>query len=298
MIKILSMTGCGYARVVGSDSIITVEIKSVNSRYLDLNVKMPRMYSRTEEKIKALVSKYTTRGKIDIYISSEALPGSEDAFITLDEAYLTNYLACLRALNEKYGLKDDVSVMTVAQNREVFTTAKSADYTVDELWERIEGAVTSALEDFSGMKKIEGKKLGEDILSKLSVISSFVDVIEKSAPAVVEEYSKRIHERVQEVLDGKDVDETRIIQEVAIFADRVAIDEELVRLRSHIGQFTKIITETGDEPCGRKLDFLLQEINREINTTGSKCNNADIAKVVVDAKSEVEKIREQVQNIE
>ena len=298
MIKILSMTGCGYARVVGSDSIITVEIKSVNSRYLDLNIKMPRMYSRTEEKIKALVSKYTTRGKIDIYVSSEALPGSEDAFITLDEAYLTNYLACLRTLNEKYGLKDDISVMTVAQNRDVFTTAKSTDYTVEELWERIEGAVTSALEDFSGMKKTEGKKLGEDILSKLSVISSFVDVIEKAAPAVVDEYSKRIHERVQEVLDGKDVDETRIIQEVAIFADRVAIDEELVRLRSHIGQFTKIITETGDEPCGRKLDFLLQEINREINTTGSKCNNADIAKVVVDAKSEVEKIREQVQNIE
>ena len=137
-----------------------------------------------------------------------------------------------------------------------------------------------------------------NILAKLDIISSYVDIIEKAAPTVVEEYSKRIHERVEEVLDGKDIDETRIIQEVAIFADRVAIDEELVRLRSHIDQFTKIIKETGNEPCGRKLDFLLQEINREINTTGSKCNNADIAKVVVDAKSEVEKIREQVQNIE
>lgn len=292
------MTGCGYARITGTDSIITVEIKSVNSRYLDLNVKMPRMYSRVEEKVKALLGKYTTRGKVDIYISSEALPGAEDAFVSLDEAYLENYLACLKVLNEKYGLKDDISVMTVAQNRDVFTNVKSTEYTVDELWEKLEGAATASMEDFFKMKQTEGKRLGEDILSKLDIISSYVDIIEKAAPTVVEEYSKRIHERVEEVLDGKEIDETRIIQEVAIFADRVAIDEELVRLRSHIDQFTKIIKETGNEPCGRKLDFLLQEINREINTTGSKCNNADIAKVVVDAKSEVEKIREQVQNIE
>ena len=148
------------------------------------------------------------------------------------------------------------------------------------------------------MKQTEGKRLGEDILAKLGIISSYVDIIEKAAPTVVEEYSKRIHERVEEVLDGKDVDETRIIQEVAIFADRVAVDEELVRLKSHIKQFRDMLKTNGDAPCGRKLDFLLQEINREINTTGSKCNNADIAKVVVDAKSEVEKIREQVQNIE
>ena len=298
MIKILSMTGCGYARIQGTDSIITVEVKSVNSRYLDLNIKMPRMYQRVEERVKTLLSKYTTRGKVDIYISSEALPGAEDAFVSLDEEYLVNYLACLNTLKEKYGLKDDISVMSVAQNRDVFTAVKSVEYTPDELWERISEAVETALDDFFAMKQREGKKLGEDILSKLEFISSFVDTIEKEAPNVVEEYSKRIHERVEEVLDGKDIDQTRIIQEVALFADRVAIDEELVRLRSHIAQFRKIITETKDEPCGRKLDFLLQEINREINTTGSKCNNADIAKIVVDAKSEAEKIREQVQNIE
>lgn len=298
MIDILSMTGCGYARKTIDDSIITVELKSVNSRYLDLNVKLPRMYSRTEEKIKAELGKYTTRGKIDIYISYEALPGAEDAFVSLDEAYLENYLACLKTLNEKYGLKDDISVMTVAQNRDVFTSVKSVDYTVDELWERIEPAVTEAFEDFHKMKQVEGKKLGEDILKKLEIIGSYVDIIEKESPKIVEEYSKKLHERIEEMLDGKEYDETRVIQEVAIFADRVAIDEELVRLRSHLAQFTKIISETGDEPCGRKLDFLLQEINREINTTGSKCNNADIAKIVVDAKSEVEKIREQVQNIE
>lgn len=298
MIKILSMTGCGYARIQGTDSIITVEVKSVNSRYLDLNIKMPRMYQRVEERVKTLLSKYTTRGKVDIYISSEALPGAEDAFVSLDEEYLVNYLACLNTLKEKYGLRDDISVMTVAQNRDVFTQVKSVEYTPDELWERISKAVEAAFEDFFSMKRREGKKLSEDLLSKLEFISSFVDTIEKEAPKVVEDYSKRIHERVEEVLDGKDIDRTRIIQEVAIFADRVAIDEELVRLRSHIEQFKKILTETADEPCGRKLDFLLQEINREINTTGSKCNNADIAKIVVDAKSEAEKIREQVQNIE
>ena len=298
MVKILSMTGCGYARIQGADSIITVEVKSVNSRYLDLNIKMPRMYQRVEERVKTLLSKYTSRGKVDIYISSETLPGAEDAFVSLDEEYLANYLACLNTLKDKYNLKDDISVMSVASNRDVFTSVKSVEYTPDELWERISAAVEMAFEDFFSMKQREGKKLGEDILSKLEFISSFVDTIEKEAPNVVEEYSKRIHERVEEVLDGKDIDKTRIIQEVAIFADRVAIDEELVRLRSHIAQFKKIITETADEPCGRKLDFLLQEINREINTTGSKCNNADIAKIVVDAKSEAEKIREQVQNIE
>lgn len=298
MIKILSMTGCGYARITTDDSIITVELKSVNSRYLDLNVKLPRMYSRCEEKIKAELGKYTTRGKIDIYLSYEALPGADDAFISLDEAYLTNYLGCLKTLNEKYGLKDDISVMSVAQNRDIFTTVKSVDYTVDELWEKILPAVTSAFTDFHTMKSVEGKKLGEDILKKLETIGGFVDIIERESPKIVDEYSKKLHERIEEMLDGKEYDETRVIQEVAIFADRVAIDEELVRLRSHLSQFTKIITETGDEPCGRKLDFLLQEINREINTTGSKCNNADIAKIVVDAKSEVEKIREQVQNIE
>ncbi len=256
------------------------------------------MYSRTEEKIKTLVGKYTTRGKVDVYISTEAVPGAADAFITLDEAYLVNYLACLNTLKEKYNLPDDISVMRVAQNKDVFTNTVSRDFTVDELWERLEGTANASMRDFFKMKQIEGKRLGEDILKKLETISSFVDVIEKEAPNIVEEYSKRIYEKVEEALGGKDVDETRIIQEVAIFADRVAIDEELVRLRSHIDQFRKIVSETGDEPCGRKLDFLLQEINREVNTTGSKCNNADIAKIVVDAKSELEKIREQVQNIE
>lgn len=297
MIKILSMTGCGYARIQGETTIITAEIKSVNSRYLDLNCKMPRAYSRVEEKVKALAGTYATRGKIDIYISAEAVPGVADSFISIDEAYLINYLSCLNELKEKYGLKDDVTVMSVAQNRDIFTSVK-ADDSADELWARLLPSLTAAFEDFVKMKNAEGERLANDILQKIDVLEGFVDSVEKLAPTVVEEYRARLTEKINEMCGNINIDETRIIEEVAIFADRVAVDEELVRLRSHIKQFRQMIKENGDAPCGRKLDFLLQEINREINTTGSKCNNAEIAKIVVDAKSEAEKIREQIQNIE
>ncbi len=297
MIKILSMTGCGYARIRGEKHIVTAEIKSVNSRYLDFSCKMPRAYSRIEEKIKEFTGKYTTRGKIDVYLTVEAVPGAEDAFISIDEAYLLNYLACLGELKEKYGLKDDISVMTVAQNRDVFTSVK-ADDTADELWDRIEPSLKAAFGDFLTMKKTEGDRLAKDILSKTETIEEYVNQIEKLAPQVVKDYEEKLTARIEELLNGAEADKSRIIEEVAIFADRVAIDEELVRLKSHIKQFKDMIKKNGDAPCGRKLDFLLQEINREINTTGSKCNSAEIAKIVVDAKSEAEKIREQVQNIE
>ncbi len=297
MIIILSMTGCGYARIEGATTIITTEIKSVNSRYLDLNCKMPRAYSRVEEKVKALAGTYATRGKIDIYISAEAIPGASDAFISLDEAYLVNYLSCLNELKDKYGLKDDISVMSVAQNRDIFTSVKADDST-DELWERLLPSLTAAFEDFVKMKKAEGDRLVKDILSKIDVLEGYVNEVEKLAPGVVEDYRVRLTEKIHELCSDASLDETRIIEEVAIFADRVAVDEELVRLKSHIKQFRDMLKTNGDAPCGRKLDFLLQEINREINTTGSKCNSADIAKIVVDAKSEAEKIREQIQNIE
>ncbi len=292
------MTGCGYARLQCADSIITVELKSVNSRYLDVNCRMPRMYSRVEDKVKATLGKYTTRGKVDIYISSEPLPGADNAGISLDEVYLSSYLECLKKLRDEYGLKDDISVMTVARNNDVFMNARASELTVDELWAKLEPCVTESFSGFYEMKKTEGERLGKDILLKLGTIEKIVAKIEEQAPKIVEDYSKRLTERVEEMCASPDYDKTRIIEEVAIFADRVAIDEELVRLNSHMAQFTDIIKNTGNEPCGRKLDFLLQEINREINTTGSKCTDASIAKLVVDAKSEAEKIREQVQNIE
>ncbi len=278
--------------------ILTAELKSVNSRYLDVNCRIPRMYSRTEDKIKTHLGKFTTRGKVDIYISAEALPGADNAGVSLDEAYLASYLEALKRLRDEYGLKDDISVMTVARNNDVFTNAKSAELTPEELWTQIEPCVTKAFSEFRQMKKTEGKRLGEDILSKLEIIEGIVAEIERRAPKIVEDYAKRLTERVEEMCKTPDYDKTRIIEEVAVFADRVAIDEELVRLHSHMAQFKDIVLNTGEEPCGRKLDFLLQEINREINTTGSKCTDAAVAKLVVDAKSEAEKIREQVQNIE
>lgn len=297
MIGILSMTGCGYARIQGETTIITTEIKSVNSRYLDINCKLPRAYSRVEEKVKALAGTFTTRGKVDIYISAEAVPGAKDTFISIDEAYLLNYLSCLNELKVKYDLKDDISVMSVASNREIFTSVKADDST-DELWERLLPSLTAAFTDFANMKKAEGERLVKDILLKIDVLEGYVSEVERLVPGVVEDYRVRLTEKVKELLGSANVDETRIIEEVAIFADRVAVDEELVRLKSHIKQFRDMLKTNGDAPCGRKLDFLLQEINREINTTGSKCNSADIAKIVVDAKSEAEKIREQIQNIE
>lgn len=297
MIPILSMTGCGYARETTNKVLLTAEIKSVNSRYLDINCKTPRAYSRLEEKIKTLVGTYATRGKIDVYLTAETAPGEADTTLSVDEAYLKNYLACLKELRDTYGLKDDISVMSVAANRDVFTF-QSADESTDELWARVEPALKAALEEFSAMKRAEGARLAADMLGKIDVLESYVAGIERLAPGVVEEYEKRLTERVEELLAGAEIDKARIVEEVAIFADRVAIDEELVRLKSHISQFRQMLREEGDAPRGRKLDFLLQEINREINTTGSKCTDAAIAKIVVDAKSEAEKIREQVQNLE
>ena len=297
MMDIFSMTGCGYARVQGKAAIITAEIKSVNSRYLDVNCKMPRAYSRLEEKIKAAVGTYATRGKIDVYITVEALPGAANTLLSLDEVYLGNYLACLKALRDGYGLKDDISVMTVAQNRDIFTAARQDD-SADELWEQLSPALEQALNDFASMKRAEGVRLAQDILLKIAVLEGYIAEVEKLAPEVVADYEKRLTERIEELCAGLEIDRTRIVEEVAIFADRVAVDEELVRLKSHMKQFRQMIAENGDAPCGRKLDFLLQEINREINTTGSKCSDARIAKIVVYAKSEAEKIREQIQNLE
>ena len=293
----LSMTGCGYARIQGETNIVTVEVKSVNSRYLDLNCKMPRAYSRLEEKIKAFAGNYTTRGKLDIYLTVETAPGCADTTLAIDEAYLRNYLACLKELHETYGLRDDISVMSVAANRDIFTVS-GKDEGTDTLWERILPSLTAAFEEFRAMKKAEGDRLAADILGKIDVLEGYVNTMEAQMPSVVTEYEKRLTERIETLCRGLEIDKGRIVEEVAIFADRVAVDEEMVRLHSHIAQFREMVGGKSDAPIGRKLDFLLQEINREINTTGSKCTDAAIAKIVVDAKSEAEKIREQIQNFE
>ena len=293
----LSMTGCGYARVQNGAYIVTVEVKSVNSRFLDFGCRLPRAYSRLEEKIKSFASGYATRGKLDVYVTVETAPGCADTTLAVDEAYVRNYIACLRELNEKYGLRDDISVMTVAANRDVFTGARTDEGT-EVLWERLLPALTAAFEEFRAMKKAEGDRIAADIRGKIDVLEGYVNDMEAHTPEVVAEYEKRLTERIEEYCRGLDIDRARIVEEVAIFADRVAVDEEMVRLHSHIAQFREMVNPSDDTPIGRKLDFLLQEINREINTTGSKCTDAAIAKIVVDAKSEAEKIREQIQNFE
>jgi conserved hypothetical protein TIGR00255 len=258
---------------------------------------MPKIYGRLEDKIKSVIGSYTTRGKIELYLNVENLPGSDDSYVALNHEYIGNYLACIKELSEKYGLKNDVTVSSILSNRDIFTNAKSEEDS-DLLWQQLDGAINNALCAFTDMKKAEGKRLSEDILTKLAGIEQIVGTIENNCPEIVKNYEEKLIARIKELAGDVNFEESRLLTEVAIFADKVAIDEEIVRLNSHISQFREMLGATDGAPVGRKLDFLLQEINREINTIGSKSNNAKVAKLVVEAKSEAEKIREQVQNIE
>ncbi len=298
---IISMTGFGRGKATAGGTEFTIEVKSVNSRFTDINCKMPKTYLRIEDKIKQRIMSVASRGKIELFVTAEQADDAEDVEIRLDAPYLRGYLKCLDELSQKYGLRNDVSVMSVARNSEIFKRAKSDDESNEELFAKLSGALDIALDEFYKMKCAEGARLCEDISKKLDVIEEMVAKIQAKVPETIENYRNRLTERIHEFLDSASIDETRIIQEVAIFADKCAIDEEMVRLGSHIAEFRLILAENEKPvavPVGRKLDFLLQEINREINTTGSKCNSAEVAKIVVDAKSEVEKIREQIQNLE
>lgn len=298
---IISMTGFGRGKASSGGTEFTIEIKSVNSRFTDINCKMPKAYLRIEERIKQQIMSVASRGKIELFVTAEQSDDAEDVDIRLDAPYLRGYLKCLEELSEKYGLENDISVMSVARNPDVFKRTRSDDESADELFAKISPALKIALDEFFKMKCSEGARLCEDIHGKLNTVEALVEKIKEKVPETVENYRTRLTEKIHEYLDSANVDETRIIQEVAIFADKTAIDEEMVRLASHIAEFRAILSENDKPtavPVGRKLDFLLQEINREINTTGSKCNSADVAKIVVDAKSEVEKIREQIQNLE
>lgn len=298
---ILSMTGFGRGKCSCGGCDYTVEIKSVNSRFSDVTCKMPKTFFRAEEKIKQEIARVASRGKIEFYLTVETSKDAEDDNIELNEPYIRGYLKALNRLSEEFGLRNDVSVMSVAKNPEVFMRARADDESADELLEKIRPALNEALNEFYGMKRTEGTRLVKDIYTKIDTIESMVEVIKTKVPETVENYRVRLTERVKEFLSEAQIDENRIIEEVAIFTDKAAIDEEMVRLGSHIAEFRSILAEnekTEAVPVGRKLDFLLQEINREINTTGSKCSSADTAKIVVDAKSEAEKVREQIQNLE
>lgn len=294
---IRSMTGFGRSTEVLGGKEITVEIRSVNSRYLDCSVKISRSVGYLEERIKPfLQNKGISRGKVDVWISVETV-GSGGTRIGLDEDYLRDYLSALYRLRDEFGLRDDISVMSVARRPELFVSIKP-EQDVEKDWAELSPVLERAVDAFLAAREQEGERLCADIRGKINSIRKTVDEIETLSEGGPERYRERLAERIREALADNRVtpDESRILTECAIFADKVAIDEELVRLRSHFEAFEGILAS--DEAIGRRLDFLMQEINREINTTGSKCNDAEIARRVVDVKCELEKIREQIQNLE
>ena len=295
MIK--SMTAFGRAKVEGAEKDITVEIKSVNSRFFDCTVKMPRAYLSLEERIKNYVQKNAvSRAKVDVFITVDNHSTAPQK-LDVDVSYAESYVAALQELRDRFGLKDDISVMTVARNQDVFRTTK-VDADLEAEWALLRPVLDAAIADHTAMRTAEGEKAIADINGKIDLIRSFVDEIEAISKEDTVGYRDKLEERLRKILadNSVEIDEGRILTECAVWADKIAIDEELVRLRSHFGAFYDIAS--AKEPSGRKLDFLMQEMNRETNTIGSKANNARIARIVVNVKGELEKIREQVQNIE
>lgn len=295
MIK--SMTAFGRAKLEGESRDITVEIKSVNSRYFDCSVKMPRSYLFLEERIKNYIQKNAvSRAKVDVFITvSEHKCAAGE--IELDLGYAESYIRALRELGEKFGLTDDISIMTVAGNQDIFlTTRPEAD--LEAVWAELSPVLDLAIADYIAMRTREGERAFADLTGKIEHIRGYVDEIERISAEDTVGYRDKLEARLRQILADNSVtpDEARLLTECAVFADKIAIDEELVRLRTHFSAFFEIAEEA--EPSGRKLDFLMQEMNRETNTIGSKCNNAKIARIVVNIKGELEKIREQVQNFE
>ena len=289
-----SMTGYGRKEEVADGKKILCEIKSVNHRYSDYNIKVPRHYGFLEERVRGLVSEYIKRGKVDIYIAIDDFSES-DKEITVNYELAKNYYDALCELKDKFGLKDDITAMGLSRYPDIFVaTQKEEDE--ETVWESVKKVLIPTLEAFVAMREREGERIEKDLKSRVMYMKTLAEKIEKRSPQTVKEYSDKLYEKIKEVLADKDVDEARVLTEVAIFADKVAVNEELVRLASHFEEFFGIISMP--EPAGRKLDFLIQEINREINTTGSKAVDIEIAKTVVELKAETEKLREQIQNIE
>ena len=292
MIK--SMTGYGSAKGTVEGIEVCVELKSVNNKFLDTSVRLPRSFLFAEETIKSAVMSHITRGKVDVFVTVDSSM-ADDMVVKVNEPLLKGYIDALRHIAEENDLPNDITAMSVSRFPDVLNVEKK-ELDAEAVAAGIRDIAEQALCDFDAMRIREGAKLKEDVLTKLETIEKLVTVIETESPKTVEEYREKLRQKLLEVLGTSGIDETRIVTEAAIFADKVAVDEETVRLRSHMEQLRAMLD--GGSPIGRKIDFLLQEFNREANTTGSKCQNADIAHVVVDLKSEIEKIREQIQNIE
>ncbi len=292
MIK--SMTGFGRCEIAENNRKFTVEMKSVNHRYLDVNIKMPKKLNFFESAIRGELKNYISRGKVDVFIAYEDLT-EENTSIRYNKQVAAEYLKYLKDMAEEFGLEDDVRVSTLSRYPEVFTME---EVTVDEeeLWKTLQKAIQTAAEGFVETRIVEGEHLREDLIAKLDGMLKLVDFITVRSPQIIQEYRAKLADKVKELLGDIQVDENRLLTEVTIFADKVCVDEELVRLRSHIETTKKTLMEGGS--IGRKLDFIAQEMNREANTTLSKSNDLEISNCAIELKTEIEKVREQIQNIE
>jgi len=291
MIK--SMTGYGRAQQTINGRDVLVEIKSVNHRYFEFSARVPRAYGYLEEKLKSLLQQHISRGKVEVSVIINALEG-QDVVIELNDSVVRGYLNALRNANQTLWLADDLTLSCVARFPDAFSVQK-AIVNEDEIWKVVEPTALAAIQKFVDMREYEGSKLSIDIQNRSLTILNIVEKIEQLYPLSVENYRQRLFTKLTEII-GASADPQRILTEAAIFADKVAVDEETVRLRSHINQITNMLSS--DDSIGKKLDFIIQEVNREVNTIGSKSQDIEITKLVVDLKAEIEKIREQVQNIE
>ena len=291
---IRSMTGYGRAVETIDGREITAELRSVNNRYLDCTVKMPRIYAFAEDSVKTHVKSAISRGKVDVFIAVNVMEDMQMR-ISVNHPVLEGYLSAMRSIASDYGVRDDISVTALSRLPDVFVVEK-AEEDEEKLTKDILSVVDKALEKFTAMRTTEGAALEADLRGRAATILTLVEKVEQRSPVTLAEYRARLTEKMQEVLQSTTIDEGRILQEAAIYADKIAVDEETVRLRSHLNQLETMLTNGG--AIGRKLDFLLQELNREANTIGSKGNDLEQARTVVEIKAELEKIREQTQNIE
>ena len=289
-----SMTGYGRAREMRNGRDITVEVRSVNNRYLDCTVKMPRAYIFAEDRMKARVQQAISRGKVDVFVTIDA-SAADEAVVAVNEPLARGYYEALTRLKTMFSLPGEVTPEVLAKFPDVLAVTK-AEEDVEAIAADICAVLDDALAAYNDMRAVEGEKLAADVAGRVTTIETVVGKVEERSPQTVAAYRQRLEAKMQEVLQSTTIDESRILTEAAIFADKIAVDEETVRLRSHIAQLRAMLVS--DEPVGRKLDFLIQEVNRECNTIGSKCNDLTIAQDVVNMKAEVEKIREQVQNME
>lgn len=289
-----SMTGYGRQEAVTGGKKIQVEIKSVNHRFSDYSIKVPRHLGFLEDRMRRYISENVTRGKIDVFITVENYDEA-DRDIFLNEELAKNYIEVLRKLRDKFDLRDDISVSSVSRYSDIFKTERREE-DQEEIWSLVKSVACDALEAFIAMRSREGERIEKDLRERIVYMRELAKKIDERSPQTVAEYKEKLYSKIKELLEDRDIDETRILTEVAIFADKVAVNEETVRLESHFEEFNEIL-DSG-KPAGRKLDFLIQEINREVNTIGSKASDIEIAKIVVTLKGEIEKLREQIQNIE